>query len=370
MRSVYWAACAAECGKIRPSYSRAQKKYRGVPSFFPGSSDRSARGCYNPGMAVYTHLSNEQIAELLTQYGIGSLDYALGIAQGVENSNYLIGTHGSDTVEQKYILTLYEKRVKEEELPFFLGLMQHLASRGITCPQPIARSDGGYISQVAGKKAAIVSFISGKSRSVLRPEHCGGVGGMCAKLHLAAADFAGARANALSLAGWKSLVAKIAPRLDEVQHGLQQLVQHELEFLEANWPTELPAGVVHADLFPDNVFFLDDTVSGVIDFYFACTDAFAYDLAITLNSWCFDGRECNLTKAKQMVTQYQKVRALSDAEKKAFPILLRGAALRFLLTRAHDLLHHEKSALVTPKDPLEYVAKLKFHQMNTMALVA
>lgn len=319
-------------------------------------------------MAVYTQLSNEQIAELLQHYGIGTLDYALGIAQGVENSNYLIGTRGAEASEHKYILTLYEKRVKEAELPFFLGLMQHLATHGITCPQPIARRDGGFLSEVAGKKAAIVSFIVGKSRSVLRPEHCGGVGAMCAKLHVAAADFEGTRANALSLAGWKTLAAKIAPRLDEVQHGLQQLVQHELEFLEANWPKNLPRGVVHADLFPDNVFFLDDAVSGVIDFYFACTEAYAYDLAITLNSWCFDGRECNLTKARQLVNQYQKLRALSDAEKQAFPVLLRGAALRFLLTRAHDLLHHEKSALVTPKDPLEYVAKLKFHQHNTVAL--
>lgn len=320
-------------------------------------------------MAVYTQLSNEQIAELLaTQYGIGTLDYALGIAQGVENSNYLIGTHGVDGVEQKYILTLYEKRVKEEELPFFLGLMQHLATHGITCPQPIARKDGGFISEIVGKKAAIVSFITGKSRSVLRPEHCGGVGAVCAKLHVAAADFASTRENSLSLAGWKTLAAKIASRLDEVQHGLQQLVQQELEFLEANWPQNLPGGVVHADLFPDNVFFLDDEVSGVIDFYFACSEAYAYDLAITLNSWCFDGRECNLTKAKQLVTHYQKHRALNDAEKQAFPILLRGAALRFLLTRAHDMLHHENSALVTPKDPLEYVAKLKFHQMNTVKL--
>lgn len=321
-------------------------------------------------MAVYTQLSNEAIAELLSaQYGIGALDYALGIAQGVENSNYLIGTHGANGVEQKYILTLYEKRVKENELPFFLGLMQHLATHGVNCPQPVARTDGGFISDIAARKAAIVSFLAGKSRTVLRNEHCAGVGKACAQLHVAAQDFAGTRSNALSLAGWKTLYEKIAPRLDEVQHGLQQMVADELVFLEKNWPTDLPRGVIHADLFPDNVFFIDDAVSGVIDFYFACDDFFAYDLAITLNSWCFDGRECNLTKAKLLTKNYQQVRALSDAEKQAFPVLLRGAALRFLLTRAHDLLHHEKSALVTPKDPLEYVAKLKFHQSNTGALV-
>lgn len=321
-------------------------------------------------MAVYTQLSNEQIAELLAvHYGIGALDYALGIAQGVENSNYLIGTHGADGVEQKYILTLYEKRVKENELPFFLGLMQHLAAQGVNCPQPVARMDGGFISDMAGRKAAIVSFLAGKSRTVLRNEHCAGVGNACARLHVAANDFAGKRSNALSLAGWKTLYEKIAPQLDEVQHGLQRMVADELAFLEKHWPRGLPRGIIHADLFPDNVFFIDDAVSGVIDFYFACEDFFAYDLAITLNAWCFDGRECNLTTARLLTKSYQQVRALSEAEKQVFPLLLRGAALRFLLTRAHDLLHHEKSALVTPKDPLEYVAKLKFHQGNTGALV-
>lgn len=323
-------------------------------------------------MAVYTQLSNEAIAELLSAgYGIGALDYALGIAQGVENSNYLIGMHGDDGAEQKYILTLYEKRVREEELPFFLGLMQHLAQHGVTCPQPVARRDGGYISEIAGKKAAIVSFLNGKSRTILRPEHCAGVGSVCAELHVAAQGFAQSRANALALAGWKTLYAKIAARLDEVQPGLQSMVGEELDYLEKHMPqgTALPRGIVHADLFPDNVFFIDDAVSGVIDFYFACEDFFAYDLAIALNSWCFDGRECNLTKARLMTKHYQQVRPLDDAEKQALPVLLRGAALRFLLTRAHDLLHHEKSALVTPKDPLEYVAKLRFHQMNREALV-
>lgn len=322
-------------------------------------------------MAVYTQLSNEAIAELLSaDYGIGTLDYALGIAQGVENSNYLIGTHGAQGVEEKYILTLYEKRVKEEELPFFLGLMQHLTQHGVNCPQPVARTDGGYISDIAGKKAAIVSFLNGKSRSVLRNEHCAGVGHICAQLHVAAQGFAPSRPNALSLAGWKILYAKIAARLDEVQPGLQKLVGDELDYLEKHWPepAALPRGIVHADLFPDNVFFIDDAVSGVIDFYFACEDFFAYDLAIALNSWCFDGRACNLTKATLLTKNYQQVRGLNDAEKQAFPVLLRGAALRFLLTRAHDLLHHEKSALVTPKDPLEYVAKLKFHQSNREAL--
>lgn len=319
-------------------------------------------------MAVYTHLSNEAIAALLADdYALGTLEYALGIAQGVENSNYLLGLRDAQGAEQKTILTLYERRVKDDELPFFLGLMQHVAQHGMACPLPIARRDGGLISEIGGRKAALVSFLAGKSRTVLRNEHCAEVGGALATLHLAAKGFSGTRANALSLAGWRSLYEKIAPRLDEVQPGLQRRVQEELEFLEAHWPTDLPSGIIHADLFPDNVFFIDDAVSGVIDFYFACTDALAYDLAITLNSWCFDGRTCNLTKARLLVKRYQQVRALTEAEKDAFPVLLRGAALRFLLTRAHDLLHQEKSALVTPKDPLEYVAKLNFHQSNPSA---
>jgi homoserine kinase type II len=319
-------------------------------------------------MAVYTQLANEDIAALLDQsYGLAPLAFAVGIAQGVENSNYLVAIGPEET---KYILTLYEKRVSAVDVPFFLGLMQHLAVAGIACPLPVARRDGTLYGEVAGKQAALVTFLHGKSRTRLEAVHCAGVGGALAQLHRGVDGFKGARANTLSLAGWQALATKIVGDLDSIQPGLRTLVEDEIAFLEQAWKqmAALPQGIIHADLFPDNVFFEDDAVSGVIDFYFACTDAFAYDLAITVNAWCFEkGREFNRTKAQQLIAHYQKIRTLSEAEIAALPVLMRGAALRFLLTRAHDMIHHEKSALVTPKDPLEYAAKLRFHQQVTSA---
>jgi homoserine kinase type II len=315
-------------------------------------------------MAVYTQLANEEIAALLEEsYGLGRLLFAVGIAQGVENSNYLVAVEGKGGAEEKYILTLYEKRVSLADVPFFLGLMQHLAGHGVACPLPVPRRDGALFGQVAGKAAALVTFLEGKSRTRLDNAHCASVGGALARLHQGVAGFQGTRANALSLAGWQGLFGKIEGRVDEIQDGLRALIADELAYLEQHWPRDLPRGVIHADLFPDNVFFIDDEVSGVIDFYFACEDFFAYDLAITVNSWCFEkSREFNRTKSKLLIGNYAKQRALSAAEIEALPVLLRGAALRFLLTRAHDLLFHEKSALVTPKDPLEYAVKLRFHQ--------
>lgn len=316
-------------------------------------------------MAVYTQLTNEQIGEHLEQsYEVGTLDFAVGIAQGVENTNYLIATKNVADAEEKYILTLYEKRVNAQDLPFFLGLLQHVAARGVACPRPIARRDGALFGDCAGRQATLVSFLHGKSRTIIRNPHAASVGDALGALHLAAKDFSLTRANALSLDGWQKLYAKIAGRLDEIQSGLEDLVKDELTFLETHFDTsKLPHGVIHADLFPDNVFFEDDAVSGVIDFYFACNDALAYDVAIILNAWCFEPRhEFSPTKSKLLLDAYQKQRALTKEEVAAFPVLLRGAALRFLLTRAHDWLHRDPSALVRPHDPLEYAAKLRFHQ--------
>lgn len=316
-------------------------------------------------MAVYTPLTNEAISELLDRdYAVGALAFSVGIAQGVENTNYLIVTQGAGG-EQKYILTLYEKRMRAEELPFFIGLMQHVAQAGVNCPQPIARRDGALISTIEGKQAVLVSFLEGKSRTRFTNTHCASVGAALAQLHGATDGYAGQRANALSLAGWEAIAQKVGARFDEIQPGLAALVTDELAYLKQHWPQDLPRGIIHADLFPDNVFFIDDAVSGLIDFYFACEDMLAYDLAICINAWCFEpSREYNQTKARLMVQHYAKARALSDAERAALPVLLRGAALRFLLTRSHDWLFHEKSALVRPHDPLEYVAKLKFHQQS------
>lgn len=317
-------------------------------------------------MAVYTTLTNEQIAEHLeAHYAVGALEFAVGIAQGVENSNYLLGVKSPTGQEEKYILTLYEKRVNPEDLPFFLELLQHVAAQGVACPNPVMRRDGALFGTLAGKQASLVSFLHGKSRTVIRNPHAASVGAALGQLHHATARFKGRRANALSLQGWQNLYANIAGRLDEIHDGLEALVKSELAYAAQHFaaPSTLPEGIIHADLFPDNVFFEGDEVSGVIDFYFACHDTLAYDLAITLNAWCFEPRgEFNTTKSMLLLTAYQKQRALTAAEITAFPALLRGASLRFLLTRAHDWLHHDPSALVRPHDPLEYASKLRFHQ--------
>ncbi len=317
-------------------------------------------------MAVYTQLTNEQIAELLEQhYAVGTLNFAVGIAQGVENTNYLVAVRTPAGAEQKTILTLYEKRVNPADIPFFLNLLEHVAAAGVQCPRPIVRRDGALFGDVAGKQATLVSFLNGKSRTIIKNPHAAAVGEALGTLHCATQGFAASRVNALSLAGWQALYAKMEGRLNSIQPDLDMLVRDELQFLATAMPKAdtLPSGIIHADLFPDNVFFEDDTVSGIIDFYFACHDMLAYDVAITLNAWCFEPRgEFNPTKSKLLLSHYQKKRAFTPAEIKAFPILLRGASLRFLLTRAHDWIHRDPQALVRPHDPLEYASKLRFHQ--------
>jgi len=313
-------------------------------------------------MAVYTHISNDEIEALLEQYDLGHLRFAVGIAQGVENSNYLIECQKKDAIT-KYILTIYEKRVNPQDLPFFLGLMQHLSARGFACPLPIQTRKSELLTQVNGKPAAIISFLEGHSKTQFKNAHLAELGASMAKMHLAANGFKLVRENTLSLAGWKQLSESLGDKLDTVLSGLSGAIAKEIAWLEQHWPTGLPRGVIHADLFPDNVFFTGNHLSGVIDYYFACEDFFAYELAICMNCWCFEpSHEFNVTKAGHLFKAYDKVRLLTDRERHALPILARGAALRFLLTRAHDKIHHDASALVVPKDPLEYWKKLLFHQ--------
>ena len=309
-------------------------------------------------MAVYTEVSDEELEEFLCQYDLGGLVSFKGIAEGVENSNYLLGT-GTGT----YILTLYEKRVHRGDLPYFLGLMEHLAGQGIACPTPIRGSDGKALRELCSRPAAIISFLDGLSPRRARPEHCRLLGGAMARMHLAGLDFHLGRANTLSVDGWRPLLDASAARAEEVRPGLAEDLEAELDDLESRWPAGLPSGVIHADLFPDNVFFRADRLSGIIDFYFACSDFFAYDLAICLNAWCFetDG-SFNITKARRMLTAYRKVRDFSADELDALPLLARGSAMRFLLTRLYDWLNTPPGALVTPKDPLEYMKKLEFHR--------
>ena len=309
-------------------------------------------------MAVYTEVSDDEIESFAAAYDIGRVVACKGIAEGVENSNYLLQTDRG-----LYILTLYEKRVAKADLPFFLGLMDHLAAKGLACPTPIRARDGEVLHELARRPAAIISFLRGMWPKRIAVTHCAQVGEALARLHQLGADFPLRRANALTLGGWTQLFQACRARADEVQPGLAAELARELDELAARWPAGLPEGVIHADLFPDNVFFLDDKLSGMIDFYFACNDAFAYDLGICLNAWCFerDG-SLNATKARALVRGYDQTRAVTPAEVEALPILARGGALRFVLTRLYDWLHHPAGAFVQPKDPIEYLKKLRFHR--------
>jgi homoserine kinase type II len=309
-------------------------------------------------MAVYTDVAAEELAEFLKSYDIGELTSYKGIAEGVENSNFLLHTS-----KGAYILTLYEKRVAVDDLPYFLSLMAHLAARGVSCPQPAKSRSGEVYSALAGRPAAIINFLEGMWPRKPSVAHCAGVGDALAKMHVAGRDFPLVRDNPLSVAGWRPLFERAADRADSVQAGLSGFIARELDHLEACWPADLPVGVIHADLFPDNVFFLGDKLSGLIDFPFACNDILAYDVAICLNAWCFEvDHSFNVTKARALLNAYGRTRPLSDAEQAALPLLARGAAMRFLLTRLVDFLNVPAGALVKPKDPLEYVRKLRFQQ--------
>ena len=309
-------------------------------------------------MAVYTEITERELEALVGEYQIGAVRACKGIAEGVENSNFLLTTDRGN-----YFLTLYEKRVDPADLPFFLGLLDHLAARGIPCPTPIHGKDGNAVRRCACRPAAIVTFLQGISHRRISAADCAELGAALAALHQAGLDFPLARANTLSVDGWRPIFAAARPRAHEVMPELEKQLAAELDDLERNWPRALPMGVIHADLFPDNVLFLDGRVSGLIDFYFACNDALAYDIAICLNAWCFEAdRSFNVTKARALLSGYGAGRALNAAELAALPILARGAALRFLLTRLYDWLNTPPGALVKPKDPLEYWHKLRFHR--------
>jgi homoserine kinase type II len=309
-------------------------------------------------MAVYTEVSDSELEAFLAEYDIGQAESFKGIAEGVENTNYVL-----TTTRGQFMVTLYEKRVDPKDLPFFLGLMDHLAERGINCPRPIHGRDGNALRTLAGKPAAVTSFLQGMWPRRVAVKHCGPVGEALAGLHLAGRDFALKRPNALSVKGWRPLFEGSRPHIEQP---LARELSAELDFFEASWPKVLPAGVIHADLFNDNVFFLNDRLSGLIDFYFACNDFLAYDVAICLNAWCFESDNAfNATKARTLLQGYDRVRRLGDDERTALPMLARGSALRFMLTRLYDWVHTPPGALVKRKDPNEYLAKLRFHRSVT-----
>jgi homoserine kinase type II len=308
-------------------------------------------------MAVYTEVSIDDLEALLASYDVGRPRSFKGIAEGVENSNFHLQTDCGD-----FILTLYEKRVREDDLPYFLGLLSHLAARGLQCPLPQRRFDGAFWSHVNGRPAALLTWLDGLS--LHRPDvaHCAAAATACACLHEAGEGFALSRPNSLGLEGWRKLADATSDDADTVQPGLGALIADALAGLERDWPAGLPGGIIHADLFPDNVLFMDGRVSGLIDFYFACNDAFAYDLAVMLNAWCFESDGAyNLTKGTALIAAYRRERELSAEERDALPILARGAALRFLLTRLYDWLHPDPLAMVRPKDPREFARRLRFH---------
>jgi homoserine kinase type II len=315
-------------------------------------------------MAVYTDVADDELRAFISLYDIGEVLSCKGIAEGVENSNFLVTTERGN-----FILTLYEKRVAPQDLPFFIALMEHLARDGVACPTPLKGRDGIALRELCGRPAALVTFLAGMWPRRIQPFHCAAVGAALAALHRAGATFGMTRRNDLSVAGWRRLYETCRCRATELYPGLANELGAELGLLEAEWPRELPAGVIHADLFPDNVFFRDRNVSGLIDFYFACTDFLAYDLAICLNAWCFEADgSLNVTKARLLIDAYRRARPLTAAELGALPLLARGSALRFLLTRLFDWLNQSAGALVRPKDPLEYLRRLRFHRgITTLA---
>ena len=309
-------------------------------------------------MAVYTEVSDEELAQFIGAYGLGELLSYKGIAEGVENTNYLV-----HTTKGTFILTIYEKRVDPDDLPFFLGLMEHLSARGVTCPLPVRDAKGNILNVLAGRHAALITFLEGMWPRRPKVAHCLELGKALARMHVAGQDFPIRRVNALGLQGWRPLFDEFAARAEDIMPGLRDLISTELKFLESSWPDRLPQGVIHADLFPDNVFFIGENLSGLIDFYFACNDALAYDIAICLNAWCFEPNfDFNATKGRALLMGYDSVRRLSSEERDAMPILARGAAMRFLLTRSFDWLNTPKDALVARKDPFDYVRRLRFHK--------
>ena len=311
-------------------------------------------------MAVYTKLSEEQLKNFFLKYNLGKLLNYKEIREGIENTNYFINTE-----KGKFILTLYEKRVDEKDLPFFISLMKNLFDKNFLSPQPIINKNGNYISEISGKKAAVVSFLEGNAKKVLNPENCHQVGINTAKLHLITKNLSGKRQNKLSIDSWREIYNKVKKNCSKIHPNLPDIIEKNLDIIEKKWPKNIPSGIIHADLFPDNIFFKGNNLSGIIDYYFSCNDFYAFEIAICLNALCFEGKNENLsfnvTKAKKFIDGYSSLRKLSEEEKESLKILCQGAAIRFLLTRVFDYLNLIEGAIVKIKDPVEYLKRLEFH---------
>ena len=312
-------------------------------------------------MAVYTQLNQSKIEEILSNYNLGKLDSFKGIEEGIENTNYFLSVN-----KKKLILTVYEKRVKSEDLPFFSNLMSSLNKANFKCPAPVINNNNSTITNFEGKKLMIVSFLEGKAKSNLSPENCKAIGIETAKMHELTKNIKIKRQNDLSVNSWRSLFETVKEPCSKLHKDLPKLIEENLKNVEKNWPKDLPKGIIHADLFHDNIFFNKDKFSGIIDFYFSCEDFFAFEIAICFNALCFDGVKENLsfnvTKAKNFIGGYSSIRKLSDIEKQSMKVLSQGAALRFLLTRVFDALNTVEGAIVEVKDPIEYLKRLEFHK--------
>jgi homoserine kinase type II len=308
-------------------------------------------------MAVYTKLEHQEVRQFLEQYNINNFKDYKGITEGVENTNYLIKTS-----EQDYILTIYEKRVDENDLPFFIKLLSYLSENKFPCPKPIANKNNEKINRIKNKNAALVTFLNGQSKNKITSEECFEIGKITAQLHEITKKFDINRKNNLSIEYWESIFEKTIKQKIDLDESIIKKTKNYLNFLKDKWPKNLPQGIIHADLFPDNIFFTNNKVSGIIDFYFACNDFFAYEIAICINSLCFDNNSTfNMTKAKNLIDGYTSIRTLSEDEKKYLPILSMGAAMRFFLTRLYDFYHTDNKADVKIKDPFEYLKKIEFH---------
>ena len=311
-------------------------------------------------MAVYTPIKKEKLSSFLENYNIGSLENFKGVLEGVENTNYKIIT-SQDT----FILTIFEKRVKEQELPFFIELQNHLSKKNIKCPSPISNRNDRYVNTIENKPCVLMSFLEGKKTDNSTSYHCHQIGELTAKIHLNSKDFTLTRNNGLHQKHWGDIFNKCQKSKDSRYGELYQVIEQELQYLDKKWPRNLPIGIIHGDIFPDNVFFIDSNVSGLIDFYFSCNDFYAYDLAITANAWCFDKKKSfKKENFDSLLKGYQQHVNISNDEKNHFNTLLRGAAMRFLVTRLHDQLYHPDGAMVVPKDPFEFFNILKWHQNN------
>lgn len=315
-------------------------------------------------MAVYTKLSENELEVFFSKYNLGKLLNYKGIKEGIENTNYFIQTE-----KGKFILTLYEKRVEEKDLPFFINLMRNLFDKNFPSPEPIINKNGNYISEILEKKAAVVSFLDGYAKKVLNPNDCREVGINAAKLHLITKDLTGKRENKLSINSWRKIYIKVKKNCSKIHPNLPEIIEKNLDEIEKNWPKNIPSGIIHADLFPDNIFFKNNKLSGIIDYYFSCYDYYAFEIAICLNALCFEGKNENLsfnvTKAKKFIDGYSNIRKLTEKEKKSLKVLCQGAAIRFLLTRVFDYLNLTEGAIVKIKDPVEYLKRLEFHDSVT-----